>query len=150
LFGQVHNWASLLFVAAVCLHLMRLFFTGAFRRPRWLNWGIWVTLLTLGMLAGFSCEILPDDMMSGGSLSNLEGVTLSVPVVGTHLMLWIFGGGFPGDAIIPRAYWLHVAVLPALRSAPPGSPFTAGCGPRRPAATTKSASRRTPRTRSCS
>ena len=114
LMRQIHNWASLLFVAAVCLHLMRLFFTGAFRRPRWLNWGIWVTLLTLGMLAGFSGEILPDDMMSGGSLSNLEGVTLSIPVVGTHLMLWIFGGSFPGDAIIPRAYWLHVAVLPAL------------------------------------
>jgi len=47
------------------------------------------------------------------SLGVLEGVTLSVPVIGTHLMLWIFGGDFPGNAIIPRAYWLHVAVLPA-------------------------------------
>ena len=114
LMRQIHSWASLLFVAAVCLHLLRLYFTGAFRRPRWLNWVIWVTLLGLGMAAGFSGAILPDDMMSGGSLDVLQGVTLSIPVVGTHLMSPIFGGDFPGHEIIPRAYWLHVAVLPAV------------------------------------
>jgi ubiquinol-cytochrome c reductase cytochrome b subunit len=64
------------------------------------------------MVAGVSGAILPDDLMSGGSLSVLEGVTLSIPVIGTHLMLWIFGGDFPGHVIIARAYWLHVAVLP--------------------------------------
>ena len=90
------------------------FARGAFRRPRWLNWLIWVTLLVLGMVAGLSGTILPDDMLSGGSLGVLEGVTMSVPVIGTHLMLWIFGGDFPGHAIIPRAYWLHVAVLPVV------------------------------------
>ena len=52
--------------------------------------------------------------MSGGSLSVLEGVTLSIPVIGTHLMVWIFGGDFPGHVIIARAYWLHVAVLPVV------------------------------------
>jgi ubiquinol-cytochrome c reductase cytochrome b subunit len=114
LMRQIHSWASLVFVAAVCLHLLRLYFTGAFRRPRWLNWVIWVTLLALGMLAGFSGAILPDDMMSGGSLNVLQGVTLSIPIVGTHLMFWIFGGSFPGHDIIPRAYWLHVAVLPVV------------------------------------
>jgi ubiquinol-cytochrome c reductase cytochrome b subunit len=112
LMRQMHHWAALLFIAAVCAHLLRLYFTGAFRRPRWLNWLIWVTLLVLGMVAGLSGTILPDDMLSGGSLGVLEGVTLSVPVIGTHLMLWIFGGDFPGHEIIPRAYWLHVAVLP--------------------------------------
>ena len=114
LMRQIHHWAALLFIAAACAHLLRLYFTGAFRRPRWLNWLIWVTLLVLGMVAGVSGTILPDDLMSGGSLSVLEGVTLSIPVIGTHLMLWIFGGDFPGHAIIPRAYWLHVAVLPAV------------------------------------
>ena len=114
LMRQMHHWAALLFIAAVCAHLLRLYFTGAFRRPRWLNWLIWVALLVLGMVAGLSGTILPDDMLSGGSLGVLEGVTLSVPVIGTHLMLWIFGGDFPGHEIIARAYWLHVAVLPAV------------------------------------
>jgi ubiquinol-cytochrome c reductase cytochrome b subunit len=114
LMRQIHHWAALLFIAAVCAHLLRLYFTGGFRRPRWLNWLIWVTLLVLGMVAGVSGTILPDDLMSGGSLSVLEGVTLSVPVIGTHLMVWIFGGDFPGHVIIARAYWLHVAVLPAV------------------------------------
>ena len=114
LMRQMHHWAALLFIAAVCAHLVRLYFTGAFRRPRWLNWLIWVALLVLGMVAGLSGTILPDDLLSGGSLGVLEGVTLSVPVIGTHLMLWIFGGDFPGHEIIPRAYWLHVAVLPAV------------------------------------
>ena len=114
LMRQLHHWAALLFIAAVCAHLLRLYFTGGFRRPRWLNWLIWVTLLVLGMVAGLSGTILPDDMLSSGSLGVLEGVTLSVPVIGTHLMLWIFGGDFPGHEIIPRAYWLHVAVLPVV------------------------------------
>ena len=114
LMRQIHHWAALLFIAAVCAHLLRLYFTGGFRRPRWLNWLIWVTLLVLGMVAGVSGTILPDDLMSGGSLSVLEGVTLSIPVVGTHLVLWIFGGDFPGHVIIARAYWLHVAVLPVV------------------------------------
>ena len=112
LMRQIHHWAALMFIAAVCLHLLRLYFTGAFRRPRWLNWVIWVTLLVLGMVAGESGAILPDDMMSGGSLNVVQGVALSIPVVGTRLMLWIFGAGFPGTEVISRAYWLHVAVLP--------------------------------------
>ena len=114
LMRQIHHWAALLFIAAVCAHLLRLYFTGGFRRPRWLNWLIWVSLLVLGMVAGVSGTILPDDLLSGGSLGVLEGVTLSIPVIGTHLMLWIFGGDFPGHVIIARAYWLHVAVLPAV------------------------------------
>src|SRR3984957_15245077 len=114
LMRQIHHWAALLFIAAVCAHLLRLYFTGGFRRSRWLNWLIWVTLLVLGMVAGVSGTILPDDLMSGGSLSVLEGVTLSVPVIGTHLMVWIFGGAFPGHVIIARAYWLHVAGLPVV------------------------------------
>ena len=114
LMRQIHNWASLMFIAAVCLHLLRLYFTGAFPRRRWLDWVIWVTLLTLGMAAGLSGTILPDDTMSGGSLSVFQGVTLSIPVIGTHLTTWIFGADFPGHEIIPRAYWLHVAVLPVV------------------------------------
>jgi ubiquinol-cytochrome c reductase cytochrome b subunit len=111
---QVHHWSADLFVAAVCLRLVRVFFRGRFRRPDWL---IWVGLLLAGMLAGLSGTILPDDMLSGGSLSVLTGVTLSLPVVGTHLATLIFGGSFPGHVIIPRAYWAHVIALPAVLGA---------------------------------
>jgi ubiquinol-cytochrome c reductase cytochrome b subunit len=114
LIRQVHHWSADLFVAAVCLRLIRVFFRGRFRRSHWL---IWVGLLLAGMLAGFSGAILPDDMLSGGSLSVFTGVILSLPLVGTHLMVLIFGGSFPGHVIIPRDYWLHIVVLPAVLGA---------------------------------
>jgi ubiquinol-cytochrome c reductase cytochrome b subunit len=95
----------------VCLRLIRVFFRGRFRLPDWL---IWVGLLLTGMLAGLSGAILPDDMLSGGSLSVLTGVLLSIPVIGTHLVMVIFGGSAPGRVIIPREYWLHIVVLPAV------------------------------------
>jgi ubiquinol-cytochrome c reductase cytochrome b subunit len=109
LIRQVHHWSADLFVAAVCLRLIRVFFRGRFRLPDWL---IWVGLLLAGMLTGFSGTILPDDMLSGGSLSVFTGVVLSLPLVGTHLEMLIFGGSFPGHVIIPRAYWVHIVVLP--------------------------------------
>ena len=112
LMRQIHHWAALIFVAAVCLKLLRRFLTGAFRRPRRLNWLIWVTLLILGIAAGWTGTILPDDMLSGGSLALLQGVLESIPVVGTRLTLWLFGGDVPGHHIIPRLYWLHVLILP--------------------------------------
>jgi ubiquinol-cytochrome c reductase cytochrome b subunit len=112
LMRQIHHWAALIFIAAVCFLLIRLFFTGAFRRPRGLNWLIWAILLPLGMVAGWTGTILPDDMLSGGSLGLLQGVLQSIPVVGTHLTLWIFGGDIPGHRIIPRIYWVHVLVVP--------------------------------------
>jgi ubiquinol-cytochrome c reductase cytochrome b subunit len=114
LMRQIHHWAALLFIAAVCLQLLRLFFTAAFRRPRWLNWLIWVILLPLGMVAGWSGGILPDDMLSGGSLGLLQGVLESIPLVGGHLTLWVFGGDVPGHHIIPRLYWVHVLLPVAM------------------------------------
>jgi ubiquinol-cytochrome c reductase cytochrome b subunit len=113
LMRQIHHWAALIFVAAVCLHLLRMFFTGAFRRPRGVTWLIWVTLLVLGMAAGWTGTVLPDDMLSGGSLGLLQGVVQSIPVVGTHLTLWLFGGDIPGHQIIPLLYWVHVLLVPA-------------------------------------
>jgi ubiquinol-cytochrome c reductase cytochrome b subunit len=113
LMRQIHHWAALIFVAAVCLQLLRLFFTGAFRRPRALRWLVWVTLLILGIAAGWTGSILPDDMLSGGSLALLQGVLQSIPVIGTHLTLWVFGGSVPGHQIIPRLYWVHVLLVPA-------------------------------------
>ncbi|MEU7901149.1 cytochrome b N-terminal domain-containing protein [Nonomuraea sp. NPDC049152] len=110
---QVHHWSALVFVAAVALQLLRMFVSGAFRRPRMLQWLIWVTLLPLGMAAGETGNILPDDMLSGGSLWLIQSVLLSIPVVGSYAVQLLFGSEFPGESIIPVMYWAHVLVIPA-------------------------------------
>ncbi len=117
LIRQVHHWSADLFVAAICLRLLRVFFRGRFSGRALPGWLIWVALLPLGMLAAYTGTILPDDGLSGGSLSLITGVLLSVPVIGTRLVLWIFGGAPPGHQIIGRDYWVHILVLPALAGA---------------------------------
>jgi ubiquinol-cytochrome c reductase cytochrome b subunit len=107
---QIHHWAAIVFVAAVLLQVFRMFFTGAFRRPRGLNWLIWVGLLALGMAAGVTGTVLPDDQLSGGSLSLIQGIVQSIPLIGTYLTLWLFGGDVPGDEIIPRLYEAHLVL----------------------------------------
>ena len=117
LIRQVHHWSADLFVAAICLRLLRVFFRGRFSGRALPDWLIWVTLLPLGMLAAYTGTLLPDDGLSGGSLAVITGVLLSVPVIGTHLVVWIFGGAPPGHQIIGRDYWVHILVLPALAGA---------------------------------
>jgi ubiquinol-cytochrome c reductase cytochrome b subunit len=111
---QVHHWSALLFVAAMSVHMLRVFFTGAFRRPRELNWVVGCVLLILGMAAGFTGYSLPDDLLSGNGLRIIDGVMKAIPVVGTYLSFFLFGGEFPGTDIIGRLYILHVLVVPAL------------------------------------
>jgi ubiquinol-cytochrome c reductase cytochrome b subunit len=117
LIRQVHHWSADLFVAAICLRLLRVFFRGRFAGRALPDWLIWVALLPLGMLAAYTGTLLPDDGLSGGSLAVDTGVLVSVPVIGTHLVFAIFGGAPPGHQIIGRAYWAHILVLPALAGA---------------------------------
>ncbi|HEY2206115.1 MAG TPA: cytochrome b, partial [Pseudonocardia sp.] len=111
---QVHHWAALLFLAAMCVHMFRTFFTGAFRKPRETNWVIGVVLILIGMFEGFSGYSLPDDLLSGTGLRIGSGITLSVPVMGTWVHWALFGGEFPGTEIIPRLYIVHVLLLPGI------------------------------------
>ncbi len=114
LMRQVHHWAALLFVAAITVHLFRVFFTGAFRKPRELNWIIGVVLLTLAIVEGFAGYSLPDDLLSGTGLRITQGITQAVPVVGTYVAFFIFGGEFPGSDFIPRLYIVHVLLVPGI------------------------------------
>jgi ubiquinol-cytochrome c reductase cytochrome b subunit len=111
---QIHHWSALIFVAAITVHMFRVFFTGAFRKPRELNWVIGVNLLLLSMLEGFAGYSIPDDLLSGTGLRIAEGFMQSIPVVGSYLAFFLFGGAFPGEAIIPRLYTIHVLLLPAI------------------------------------
>ncbi|MEU2223465.1 ubiquinol-cytochrome c reductase cytochrome b subunit [Streptomyces sp. NPDC018347] len=114
LMRQVHHWAALVFVAAIGVHLLRIFLTGAFRRPRELNWTVGVTLFLFSLLEGFCGYSLPDDLLSGTGLRTSQGIVLSIPVVGTYLSFLLFGGQFPGHEIIPRLYVTHVLLVPGL------------------------------------
>jgi ubiquinol-cytochrome c reductase cytochrome b subunit len=114
LIRQLHHWSALLFVAAIGVHMMRIFFTGAFRKPREMNWVIGVTLLVLGILEGFAGYSLPDDLLSGTGLRIASGIVESIPLVGTYLLFFIFGGEFPGDDFIPRLYALHILLIPGI------------------------------------
>jgi ubiquinol-cytochrome c reductase cytochrome b subunit len=111
---QIHHWAALLFIAAMVVHMCRVFFTGAFRKPRELTWLVGISLIALGMLEGFIGYSLPDDLLSGTGLRIADAIVLSVPVIGTWTSFLLFGGAFPGDQIIGRFYITHVLLLPAL------------------------------------
>lgn len=114
LIRQIHHWAAVVFTAAIGAHLLRIFFTGAFRRPRELNYLIGLTLFLLALLEGFSGYSLPDDLISGEGLRIAEGVMLSIPLVGTYLSFFAFGGEYPGHDIIPRLYSMHILLVPGL------------------------------------
>ncbi|MGV9627913.1 cytochrome b, partial [Streptomyces sp. NPDC003487] len=114
LIRQMHHWAALIFVAAIGVHMLRVFFTGAFRRPRELNWVIGVTLFLLALLEGFCGYSLPDDLLSGTGMRTANSIVLSIPVVGTYLSFLFWGGSFPGTAIVRRLYILHVLFVPGV------------------------------------
>nr|WP_203696052.1 ubiquinol-cytochrome c reductase cytochrome b subunit [Streptomyces rubrogriseus] len=114
LIRQVHHWASLVFLSAIGVHLLRVFFTGAFRRPREVNWLIGLTLFVLALAEGFAGYSLPDDLLSGTGLRIAQGIMLSIPVVGTYISMFVFGGEYPGHDIVPRLYSLHILLVPAL------------------------------------
>lgn len=111
---QLHHWGALLFIAAMSIHMLRVFFTGAFRKPRELNWVVGCALLILGLGAGFTGYSLPDEVLSGNGLRIIDGMLKAVPVVGTYISFFLFGGEFPGNEVIPRLYSLHIFVIPAL------------------------------------
>ncbi|MFT2816394.1 cytochrome b [Leifsonia sp. A12D58] len=114
LMRQVHHWAALLFVASIGLHMLRIFFTGAFRKPRELNWVIGFVLFILAMAEGFTGYSLPDDLLSGNGLRIIDGMVKGIPLVGTWISFLLFGGEFPGTDIVGRLYSLHILLLPAI------------------------------------
>jgi ubiquinol-cytochrome c reductase cytochrome b subunit len=114
---QLHHWSTLLFMAAILVHMLRNFFTGAFRKPRELNWLIGVAMLVLVMFNGLFGYSLPDDLLSGTGLRIVEGVTASIPLVGSYAVMFLFGGEFPGTDIIPRLYVIHVLLVPGVLAA---------------------------------
>src|SRR5215216_4054564 len=114
LLRQMHHWAAAVFVAAMLTHSLRIFFTGAFRKPREINWLIGVAMLALGVIEGFAGYSLPDDLLSGTGLRFVDGLIRAIPLIGTWAEFFVFAGEFPGELIIPRLYMVHILLVPAL------------------------------------
>jgi ubiquinol-cytochrome c reductase cytochrome b subunit len=114
LMRQTHHWATLVLLAAIVVHLCRVFFTRAFRRPRELNWVIGVVLLLLAMAEGLTGYWLPDDLLSGDSIRIAYSVIFAIPVIGTWAAYLLFGGEFPAPDGISRFYVFHIFLIPAV------------------------------------
>jgi ubiquinol-cytochrome c reductase cytochrome b subunit len=114
LIRQIHHWAALFFIAAMVVHLLRVFFTGAYRKPREFNWLLGLGLLTLGLLAGFTGYSLPDDLLSGIGLKIAASIVQAIPVIGTWALFFLFGGEFPGTDVISRLYAIHILLVPGI------------------------------------
>ena len=114
LMRQIHHWAAMVFIAGMLVHLIRVFVTGAFRKPREVTWLIGGTMLLLGVLEGFAGYSLPDDLLSGTGLRIADGIVKATPVVGSYLSFLAFGGEFPGTNAISRLYIVHVLLIPGL------------------------------------
>jgi ubiquinol-cytochrome c reductase cytochrome b subunit len=111
---QLHHWSALTFIVGLSVHMLRVFFTGAFRKPREINWVIGCILSLLAIFEGFAGYSLPDDLLSGTGIRAMEGFVQSAPVIGSYLAYMLFDGPFPGEAIIPRLYTVHVLLVPAI------------------------------------
>jgi quinol---cytochrome-c reductase cytochrome b subunit len=115
LIRQTHHWAADVFVAAIVLHLIRVFFTGAYRKPRELTYVIGVLMLFISLLEGYLGYSLADDLLSGMGLAIGYAVALSMPFIGANLGLLIWGGQFPGDPDFwSRMYIAHVLIFPVI------------------------------------
>jgi quinol---cytochrome-c reductase cytochrome b subunit len=114
---QIHHWTALLFVAGITVHMGRIFFTGAFRKPREINWIVGTLLFLVALFEGFSGYSLPDDLLSGTGLRIAVSVLMSVPVVGTWASFLLLGGAYPSPHLIPRLFVAHVYLVPAVIAA---------------------------------
>jgi len=112
LMRQVHHWSAVTFVAAILVHMARIFFTAAFRKPREINWVVGILLLVLASLTGFTGYSLPNDVLSGTGLRIADSVLLSVPFAGPWAADVFTGGGYPGPLLLSHLYTIHVYYLP--------------------------------------
>jgi quinol---cytochrome-c reductase cytochrome b subunit len=114
LMRQIHHWSADIFMAAMSAHLLRHFFLGSYRKPRDVNWLIGIVIYAAALIEGLFGYSLPDDQLSGAGLRIFEGILQGIPIVGTYLAYFLFGGEFPGTDIEPRMYIIHVFLIPGL------------------------------------
>jgi quinol-cytochrome oxidoreductase complex cytochrome b subunit len=117
-FGQLirnlHRWSGNGLIFVGFLHLLRVFYTGAFMAPRQLNWIFGLALFTVVIFSNFTGYLLPWDQIAYWAITISTSMLDYLPVVGTGIKQWILGGTEPGPATLINFYALHTAILPAL------------------------------------
>lgn len=111
---NLHHWCAHLLVVVAILHMLRVFFTGAFHPPRRFNWIIGLSLLGLVLLANFTGYLLPWDQLAYWAVTVSTGMLDYVPVVGAHIQAMIREGTEIGPRTLQVFFGLHTAVLPAI------------------------------------
>lgn len=109
---SVHSWAANTMIAAVMLHMMRIYFMGAYKKPRELNWVVGISLLLITTTFGFSGYLLPWDQLAFWATKIGTGIAGSIPVIGGYISLLLVGGTDIGAETLTRFYAIHVLILP--------------------------------------
>jgi quinol-cytochrome oxidoreductase complex cytochrome b subunit len=112
-FRSMHKWAATFMIAAVILHQMRVYFTGAYRRPREINWLIGMTLLMCTLFIGFTGYSLVFEQLSYWGATVAANICDAVPIVGGTVKQMLLGGDAYNERTLSRFYIIHAAILPA-------------------------------------
>lgn len=118
---RVHHWCANIMVGASIIHMMRIYFTGAYKKPREINWWIGIFAMIFASLTAVTGYILPYDNYAFNTVKVVYGITASVPWVGPWLAQAAWGGVFPGEGLIPRIYGYHIMLLPLILMATVGA-----------------------------
>jgi len=114
---SVHRWSAQVMVAAVFLHMLRVYFTGAYKEPRELNWLIGIILISLTLVFGYTGYLLPWSQLSYWAGQIGVEMSLSIPLIGEWVAQLMFGGFTLSQATLQRMYILHVFFLPFITTA---------------------------------
>jgi quinol-cytochrome oxidoreductase complex cytochrome b subunit len=109
---SLHKWAATLMIAAVILHQIRVFFTGAYRRPREINWFVGMCLLLCTLLTGFTGYSLVFEQLSFWGATVGANIADATPLIGGFLKNMMLGGESYNQATLSRFFVLHAAILP--------------------------------------
>ena len=112
LMRNMHRWTAHAMVILVFLHMMRVFYTGAYKPPREFNWVVGVVLLVLTLLLSFTGYLLPWDQLALWAVTVGHGIGGSTPYLGDEVQTVLFGGFETGQPALIRFYTLHVLALP--------------------------------------
>jgi quinol-cytochrome oxidoreductase complex cytochrome b subunit len=111
---NMHRWSAHGMVAAVFLHMCRVFFTGSYKKPREFNWFIGIVLFLLTLFSSFTGYLLPWDQLAFWAITVGTSIAAYAPVIGADLKFLLLGDATVGQEALLRFYVLHVAVLPVL------------------------------------
>jgi len=111
---RIHHWSAMIMIAALLAHLMRIYFTSSYRKPREINWLIGLGLWALVMFAAFTGYLLPYSNLSVTATSIAYYIAKSVPWIGNWISRLLFAGDFPSAYTVPRFFFMHVMLIPIL------------------------------------